>query len=180
MNEYIYNAIKTADEERHVVGYAAVFNDPAVLFKDGDGNEYKEVFVPGCFDEANMNDIVFRYNHHDSFTILARTANGSLRTNVDETGLHIEAVIADTTQGNDVFTLIKRNDIAKMSLAFTVKEDRYDVETRTRYITKIDKVFDVSAVDVPAYPNTSLEPYKTGFTAAEEDIRNTIYILSQT
>jgi hypothetical protein len=66
------------------------------------------------------------------------------------------AELANTTAGRDLYELIKRGDIDKMSFAFTVSKDEYDIETRTRRILAIDKIFDVTAVDTPAYETTSL------------------------
>ena len=87
---------------------------------------------------------------------MARTRNNTLQLTIDEFGLFIRAELADTTTGNDLYKLIKRGDIDKMSFAFTVLEDTYDRESRTRAINKIDKLFDVAAVDLPAYDGTSI------------------------
>ena len=178
--ELRYNEnIDTADG-RKVVGYAAVVDQPTVIFKDDAGNEYKEVFVHGCFDKTNMHDVVFRYNHNDSFEILARTQNNTLQVKSDEKGLYIEADLADTTHGTDIYKLIGRKDITAMSIGFTVSKDYYDISTRTRYIQSVDTLFDVSAVDFPAYQGTSLRQYKEAMDKAEdEDKRRRIIILSQ-
>lgn len=144
------------DDKLIVEGYAVRFNDPAVLYTDEFGNEYKEVIARGALDGADLSDVPFKYNHSNETMIMARTRNNTLQLTIDEFGLFIRAELADTTTGRDLYTLIKRGDIDKMSFAFTVLEDTYDRDNRTRTINKIDKLFDVAAVDFPAYESTSI------------------------
>ncbi|WP_017548654.1 HK97 family phage prohead protease [Salinicoccus carnicancri] len=139
-----------------VEGYAVRFNDPAVLWTDEFGNEYKEIIARGALDGADLSDVPFKYNHSNETMIMARTRNNTLQLTIDEFGLFIRAELADTSTGRDLYTLIKRGDIDKMSFAFTVLEDTYDRDARTRTINKIDKLFDVAAVDFPAYESTSI------------------------
>lgn len=147
---------ETQDEKLIVEGYAVRFNDPAVLWTDEAGNEYKEVIARGALDGADLSDVPFKYNHSNETMIMARTRNHTLQLTIDEFGLFIRAELADTSTGNDLYTLIKRGDIDKMSFAFTVLEDTYDRDNRTRTINRIDKLFDVAAVDFPAYESTSI------------------------
>lgn len=173
-------AVINTDADMLVTGYAAVVDSPTVLFKDEAGTEYKEVFVQGCFDNTDFTDTVFRYNHNDSFELLARTSNNTLTIENDGKGLKITANIADTSQGKDIYTLIKREDITKMSIGFIVRSDYYDVQTHTRYITDVEKLVDVSAVDDPAYKDTYIVVMDQ-FKQAEEDdaLRKKINILSE-
>ena len=89
--------------------------------------------------------------------ILARTRNGSLKTEIDDYGLKFYANLFNTSVARDVYTIIKEGGLDKCSFAFTVKKDEYDKETHTRKILEIDKVFDISIVDIPAYDDTSVE-----------------------
>lgn len=108
------------DEEMTVSGYAAVFDQPAVMWHDPySGIDYKESIGAHAFDKADLSNVVLRYNHNDSCEILARTSNGTLTLEADEKGLHIRAKLANTTLGRDVYELIKRKDITQMSFAFT-------------------------------------------------------------
>jgi len=43
-----------------------------------------------------------------------------------------------------------------MSFAFTVLEESYNQETRTWRVLKIKRIYDVAAVDFPAYDSTSI------------------------
>ncbi len=147
-------ALNLEDSKMLIQGYAIRFNEPAVF--SFDGVEYREVIDARALDKTDMRDVPLKYNHSDDVMIMARTRNKTLQLIKDEQGLRIIAELANTTAGRDLYELIKRGDIDKMSFAFTVSKDEYDTETRTRKILSIDKLFDVSAVDTPAYDTTSL------------------------
>ncbi len=145
-----FRAEDTEDNKMEIKGYAAVFNSPETY-------SYTEVIAPTAFDNADMSDVVLRYNHNDNFMVLARTRNKSLNLNVDEKGLFIDATLQDDiTEHRDIFNAIKSGLIDKQSFAFVVDEDEYDYDTDTRTITKIGKVFDVSVVDQPFYNDTDV------------------------
>lgn len=140
-------------EEMIVEGRAIVYNSPTVI-TEIDGQKYYEIIMPGALDGADLRDVPFKYNHSDHIMIMARTRNKTLELIPDEKGLLIRAKLANTTAGRDLYELIKRGDVDKMSFAFTVDKDEYDYETRTRKIIKFKKIWDVSAVDIPAYEDT--------------------------
>lgn len=139
------------DEGKMIVeGYAAVFDSVTDL------GWVKEVIDRQAFAEADMSDIVMKYNHEDSVLPMARTRGGSLSFEIDDHGLKIRANLPDTTVNKDIFTLIKERVLSKMSFAFTVAKEEYDYETDTRRILAFDKIFDVAVVDVPAYEETEI------------------------
>lgn len=142
------------EQEMTVEGYAVVFDSPTVLYEHN-GKQYKEVIKRGAFDGCDMDDVVFNYNHDDG-TLLGRTKNKTLELMVDDKGLLVRGKIANTAIGKDVYELIKRGDINKMSFAFEVSEDFYDTYGLTREVRKIKKLYDVSAVIRPAYDSTSI------------------------
>jgi len=145
-----FRAENTEDGKMEIKGYAAVFNSPETY-------SYTEVISDRAFDEADMSDVVLRYNHNDSFMVLARTRNKSLDLKVDEKGLYMDARLQDDiTEHKNIFNAIKSGLIDKQSFAFVVEEDEYDYDTDTRTITKIGKVFDVSVVDQPFYNATDV------------------------
>lgn len=157
--------IRAADgggEELHVEGYAAVFQQRTLLWESSfSGTKYFEIIAPEAVDSrTDMSDVILRYNHSDAALILARSSNGTLTVTPDETGLKISAKIAPTTAGKDIYQLIKRGDISKMSFAFAVDKDEWENDqankTQTRTIRHISMVYDVSPVDVPAYDGTSI------------------------
>lgn len=145
-----FRAEDTDEGKMEIKGYAAVYNSPETY-------SYTELIADGAFNEADMSDVVLRYNHNDNFMVLARTRNKSLDLSVDEKGLFMNARLQeDVSTHRDIFNAIKSGLIDKQSFAFTVEEDTYDYDTDTRTITKIGKVFDVSVVDQPFYNATDV------------------------
>ena len=143
--------MRALDEEGMIVeGYAAVFDSVTDL------GWIKEVIDRHAFDNADMSDIVMKYNHENSVLPMARTRGGSLQFNVDDHGLKIRAKLPETSVNRDIYTLIREGVLSKMSFAFTVKSEEYDYDTDTRKILEFDKIFDVSVVDVPAYETTEI------------------------
>lgn len=145
--------IENGGQEVYVEGYAAVFNQPTVLFEI-DGIEYKEMIDPEAFNGADMSDVIFNYNHGGR--VVARTRNNTLQLKVDDKGLFIRARLDGTEEGRKLYEEIRGGYIDRMSFAFTVREESYDRSTRTRIIKRIKKLYDVSAVDFPAYDTTSI------------------------
>lgn len=155
------------EEDKMIIeGYAITFNSPAT-------HGYTEVISPGALDNTDMSDVPLKYNHEDSHLIMARTRNKSLELKKDEKGLFIKAELIDTQSNKDIYKSIKAGLIDKMSFAFTVREDEYDYDTDTRTITDIDRLYDVSVVDIPFYDSTSV--YARGesdeFLARREELR---------
>lgn len=141
--------------EMIVEGRAIVYDKPTLMY-EYDGLKFYEVVQRGALDGADLSDVPFKYNHSDNVMVMARTRNKTLELIADDQGLMVRASLADTTAGRDLYTLIKRKDIDKMSFAFTVTEDSYNKDTRTRIVTKFKRIWDVSAVDIPAYSDTSI------------------------
>lgn len=145
-----FRAVTDEENKMKIKGYAAVFNSPETY-------GYTETIDSKAFDDADMSDVVLRYNHNDSFIVLARTRNKSLDLEVDEKGLLMDATLQDDISDHvNIFNAIKSELIDKQSFAFSVEEDTYDYDTDTRTITKIGKVFDVSVVDQPFYNATDV------------------------
>lgn len=145
--------VEEKDGKMILEGYAVVFNSPTVLFKYHDV-EYKEEIDASAFDEADTSDCCLKYNHGGM--LLARTRGGSLELKTDNVGLHFRAELFDTTVSRDVYSVVKAGGLDKCSFAFRVKEEKYNEETHTRTILKIEKLFDVAVVDTPAYNDTSV------------------------
>ena len=144
----------TNDEQEMIVeGRAIVYDSPTVMYEI-DGAKYYEVIQRDALDGTDLKDVPFKYNHSDSVMVMARTRNKTLELIPDDQGLLVRAKLANTTAGRDLYELIKRGDIDKMSFAFTVAKEAYDKKTRTRKIIRIKRIWDVSAVDTPAYQDT--------------------------
>lgn len=154
--------IQESDEGKLLVeGYATTFNEPYTLY---DGRYYKviEQIDPHAFDECDMSDVIMQYDHEGR--VFARNKNETLELSVDEKGLKIRTDLGGTEIGKQLYEEIKGGYTDKMSFGFTVGEDKKeyvmdyenDVETCTRTITKVKKLFDVSAVSLPANDMTSI------------------------
>ena len=138
---------------RYVEGYAARFNSPTVLF-ELDGTAYWEVIAPGAFDGADMEDVIFNYNHTGN--VIARTRNGTLELTTDEEGLRMRARVDGTAAGRQLYEEISGGYVDRMSFAFTIQEESYDSVEHLWTIQKVKRLYDVSAVDIPAYDDTSI------------------------
>lgn len=170
-------ASENEENKQLVEGYAAVFNQRTLIWEsEWSGWKYMEVIDRNAFDGADMSDTVFKYNHGDIAMVLARASNNTLTMNTDDKGLRISADIIDTNNGTDVYKLIKRGDLNKMSFAFTVKNERSESDREnkiyTRTITAFDKIYDVAVVDFPAYDGTSIQARsKEYFVNLEKDLQ---------
>jgi len=142
-------------DEMIVEGKAITYDEKTRLFSM-DGNDYFEIIERGALKETDVSDVFLKYNHSDNFMVLARTRNKTLSIEDREDGVYIRATLANTSEGKDLYELIKRGDIDKMSFAFTEKDGLFDEETRTWTVRNITKLYDVAAVTVPAYENTNI------------------------
>lgn len=136
-----------------VRGTAIVFDTPTCLF-EVDGVKYYEVIDRHALDGCDMSDVIFNYNHGGK--VVARLRNKTLVLTITDRGLDMEADLSGTAAGRDLYEEIDGGYIDKMSFSFVVRAAEYDATTHTRRITKIRKLYDVSAVDIPAYEETSL------------------------
>lgn len=149
------------DEGKMIVeGLAVTFDQPTVLFtisdEYGDPIEIKEVIERGALDNTDVSDCFFKYNHSNSVMAMARVKNGTLQLEIREEGLFIRAELADTSAGRDLHTLIKRGDIDKMSFAFDIEAEEFDEQEYMFRVKSISKLWDVAAVNVPAYDGTRI------------------------
>lgn len=156
---------KAEDGSMEVTGYATVYNQPYELLRIENFRVVEQI-DPHAFDECDMTDVIMQYDH--AGRVFARTSNGTLHLEPDETGLRIRADLSGTDLGRDVFEEIEGGYTTKMSFGFRVGEDtRTETEdhetgdvTLLRTITKISKLFDVSAVSIPANDATSISARK--------------------
>ena len=148
-----FKAVK--DEPYTVRGYFTTFNDPYDLYEDFDG-PVREVMLPEALNGADMSDVIFQFNHDGM--VMARQRNGSLEVGTDEHGGWCKASLGGCQQGRDLYEAITNELVDQMSFGFTYADGgvRWDEATRTLVVSGISKVFDVSAVSVPANPGTEI------------------------
>lgn len=148
-------------------GYAIVFEQETLIGDEDRG--FKEVISKTALSDTFMKDVPLKYNHMDSFLILARTKNKSLTLSVDEFGLKVHAELIDTHSNEDVYKMVRSGLLDKMSFAFTVKKQSWDRSGSipVRRIESIDRLYDVSVVDTPAYEGTSIYSRSLDLVEAE-------------
>ena len=150
----------SAEERKIVNGYASTFNEPYTLYEDDD-IIFREQVDSSAFDNTDMSDVIMQYNQEGR--VFARISNNTLRVQPDDQGLFIEADLGGTELGRQLFEEIAGGYTDKMSFGFIVDKDE---ELRTeaedgrvdilRTIKGISKLFDVSAVSIPANDATSI------------------------
>ena len=147
------------DTDYYVEGYASTFNDPYTLYKYGDW-EYVEIIDPDAFRDADMSDIIMQFDHQGK--VYARMSNHTLIVEPDQHGLFVAADLGKTTNSRIMWEDIDAGLVTRMSWGFTIAPDGIsyvDDESQhrtTATITKVTKIFDVSAVSLPADPNTEI------------------------
>lgn len=139
-----------------LTGTPIVFDTPTQI-RTPDG-EYTEIIAAGALDSCDLSDSRLLWAHDAERVPLARTPK-TMQFTVDSQGLHMVATLPDTEEARAVYQAVKRGDVSGMSFAFVVAPggDEWSADGTTRTITKIDKVLEVSAVNFPAYPQTSIE-----------------------
>lgn len=157
----IREAQEGEEPEKVVRGYATTFNEDYLLYDWGDYKVFERV-DPHAFDDCDMDDVIMQYDHHGR--VFARNTNDTLRVAPDEKGLSVEADLGGTEIGRQLYEEIAGGYTTKMSFGFRVAEDKREVvndhesnmTTVYRTITKISKLFDVSAVSLPANDATEI------------------------
>ena len=126
---------------------------------------FDEIIEAGALDGADLKDVRFLVNHNTDMIPLARSRNNNenstMQMIVDDGGMNIRVNLdtANNSDAKNLYSAIQRGDIDGMSFMFTVDADDWEnLETDhpTRHIKKIGKVFEVSAVTFPAYPETTI------------------------
>lgn len=154
------------EERSYIVeGYATTFDAPYDFVGD-----MKECISSRALDGADMTDVIFQFDHEG--TPLARIRNNTLAIMPDDHGLFVRADLGGSEKGRQLYEAISNGLVDRMSWGFTIADEgwEYDPETRTSTISKVDKVYDVSAVSLPANEDTEIKArsYLDGVIEAEQ------------
>lgn len=145
---------KNAEDDSMILeGRAVVFDSPEVMWEDGETKYYEQI-SKDAFKDAKIDDVILNMNHEGQ--ALARTRNKTLVLDLNDDGLDIEADMSKSRASRDAYEAVQNGLLDKMSFAFTVEQDSYNEKTHTRTIEKIDRLYDVSLVNFPAYEATSV------------------------
>lgn len=148
-------------DQMNVEGYATTFDDPYLLYSEP-GYKIYEVVDRHALDEADQSDVIMQYDHWGR--VFARLSNGTLLLGTDDHGYKMRANLGGTDIGRQLYQEIAGGYTTKMSWAFRVKNDAREVVrneetgeiTVTRKILAVSKVYDVSAVSLPANDATEI------------------------
>lgn len=153
--EYRAMQMEANTESTTVEGYATTFNQPYRLYAV-DGVDVYEQVAPTAFEETDMNDVIMQYDH--AGRVFARLSNGTLHLTTDEHGLRVSADLGGTEIGRQLYEEIKGGYTNKMSFGFTVTDSVVEEFDRgyIRTINRIGKLYDVSAVSLPANDYTEI------------------------
>lgn len=154
-----------------VEGYATTFNEPYLLWRDGNYEVWEQVDSK-AFENTDLSDVVMQYNHEGR--VFARNSNGTLTLRADDHGLHVTALLGGTEIGRQLYEEIKGGYTNKMSFGFTVDEDKREIVEEgdnvrvMRTILNIGKLYDVSAVSIPANDGTAISARTYGVECINE------------
>lgn len=139
-----------------IKGIPIIYDQPTTI--NDPAGEFTEIIRRGALDGADLTDARLLYNHDRNRVPLARTPK-TMQLSVGPAGLEMAARLPDTAAAREVYTAVERGDLSGMSFAFKVPPggDTYDPATNTREIHQVEKVYEVSIVPFPAYPQTSVE-----------------------
>ncbi|MEA4869905.1 MAG: HK97 family phage prohead protease [Christensenella sp.] len=172
MNLLLPETDKRLDSDFYVCGLATTFNQPYLLY-EWDGDKYYEVVDRHAIDGADLSDVIMQYDHGGR--VFARNKMGggkppTLIVEPQDRGFFVAADLSMSEAAKQMYLEITSGLVHQMSWAFTVIEDSYDRATKTRTILKVGKVYDVSAVSIPANSNTeiSARSYLDGVIEAEK------------
>ena len=164
--EGVFETRKAEDGQMIMEGYATTFNQPYELYRDRE-IIVKEQVDPNAFAQTDMSDVIMQYDH--AGRVFARVKNGTLELTPDEHGLKVRANLGGTEIGRQLFEEIEGGYTSKMSFGFTVTGQKREETERQNgqitvllTITKIGKLFDVSAVSLPANDATEISARSIG------------------
>lgn len=156
-----FRAANTPENPGRMVieGKAISFNSPTLIYRDENGVEYFEQIDARSLDHADMTDTCLRYNHVAAIPVLARIRGGSLAIDIRADGTYFRAELFNTTVARDCYELVRQGAL-QCSFGFIVSPEggaEYDRMTHTRTIKRIDRLIDLSIVDIPAYKDTFVQ-----------------------
>lgn len=160
------------NEQEVIEGYALKFGK----WSDTLGWYYpfRERLDSSSLNDTDMSNVVALFNH-DQSQILGRTGV-NVDLEVDNIGLKFRIKPTNTTISKDLIENIRSGVINQCSFAFTVAkaddaetwEENEETGVYERTIYKIDRLYDVSVVTTPAYPDTEAVVGARGKELVEE------------
>lgn len=178
-SEFASEEEKAKAEKYYILdGTPIVLDTRTCLGKDfWTGEDIFEEISKDAFDNADMTDVVFNINHGDGNHATARTRNETLELHVDKENKEVRCTVyldKNNPRCVQTYTDISTGLLDRMSFAFTIEEESYNEKEHCYYVRKIDKVYDVSAVEFPAYESTSISARRHELAVAEHERRTAV------
>lgn len=178
-SEFASEEEKAKAEKYYILdGTPIVLDTRTCLGKDfWTGEDIFEEISKDAFDNADMTDVVFNINHGDGNHATARTRNETLELHVDKENKEVRCTVyldKNNPRCVQTYTDISTGLLDRMSFAFTIEEESYNEKEHCYYVRKIDKVYDVSAVEFPAYETTSISARRHELAVAEHERRTAV------
>jgi uncharacterized protein len=149
---------KRLESDYYVEGFATTFDAPYLLY-EYDGIKYFEAIDRHALDGADLTDVIMQYDHMGRVFARTKMGGGKPRTLIAEpqaSGFFVAADLSLSDASRNMYTDITTGLVHQMSWAFMIASSKYDTATRTRTILKVSKVYDVSAVSIPANADTEI------------------------
>lgn len=152
----VRQAEENAESDFLVSGYAMKY-EPYKLYEDRNGPVFEE-FKRNAFNGSDMGDVIMLYDHQGK--VLARTSNNTLKVTLDDTGMYMEADLSKSRAAKEMYEEIQAGLVTRMSWSFMTGDYHFDKESRTIIHDSVKKVYDVSAVGIPANNDTNINARK--------------------
>jgi HK97 family phage prohead protease len=130
------------------------------------GGKFKEIIrVNAISDELLKREIKLLSNHNFNGLSMASTLIpidklGGMEIYKKDKQIEFDANLnLQRNDSHDFYLAVQDGNIRGMSFAFTIEEDEWtdlDTDYPTRYINKIGDIVEISGVNFPAYPTTSI------------------------
>ena len=161
--------IAGTDTERTIEGYAALFDSLSVNL-----GGFREKIRPGAFTKTIQEADIRALFNHDPNMVLGRNKSGTLALEEDTRGLRVTIKPPDTTWAADLITSMERGDIDQMSFGFDAIRDEWTTDGEGNNLRELLelRLFDVSPVTFPAYPQTSVQVRSAFYRNLEKRGRN--------
>lgn len=148
-------------------GYPILFNTEADIYDFWLG-EIRETILPTALEGTDLTNVYLLTGHNiEPDKVLGRN-NVNMRMEVDDTGLFFECELPNTQHARDIYNLIESGIIDGMSFGFTCS-DEVNESTKTRTITHIDELFEITITPFPAYKEASVIVQKQRTESEKEE-----------
>lgn len=172
--------VLTPTDDMVVEGNFSTYDQPYLLRSYDEPGYHFEIWeqvARGAFTDTDVSDVIMQYDHEGR--VFARGSNGTLELEFTEQP-HMRAQLGGTEIGRQLYEEIKGGYTTKMSFGFRVDDDE---RTRSeellentqhikivRTIKHIAKLYDVSAVSLPANDATDISARAYSEGVFEEEL----------